>query len=285
MHCDGQPNDGYIDCDCAEPARAAARYCARHASRDGHINGVGRNDHPRAGVPADHRLVSLDPLAVGTRRQVPTPTADIVRYKRLARVRDQGVARNPGGALSHVRKTKPGAARRSRQPGGFDQGWHPVKYPPNPKVSRASGSPPAAVLARHREAAAMTPRAPSQKELRRGGAMWGAPPDAAPARPKMQLVSWKPVVRGSLRGFATVALPIGLKIHDVPVLVGKNGPWASLPCKPQIDRDGRQKTDANGKAAFATVLEWRTRQLSERFSEAVVALVRAAHSGDLDGVP
>jgi hypothetical protein len=128
---------------------------------------------------------------------------------------------------------------------------------------------------------------PSENQPRRAeAATWGARPDASLGRPKLRLLSWKPLVKNNLRGFATVELPIWLKIHHIPVLVGRNGPWASLPSKPQLDRDGRQKTDANGKAAFAPVLEWRSREMSERFSKAVVALVRAAHPDDLnDGAP
>jgi hypothetical protein len=97
----------------------------------------------------------------------------------------------------------------------------------------------------------------------------------------MRLVGWKSLVKGSLRGYATVELPIGLKIHDVPVLIGPNGPWASLPSKPQIDKDGRHKTDANSRAAYSPVLEWRDRTLADP-SAAVVALVHAEYAGDLD---
>jgi hypothetical protein len=99
----------------------------------------------------------------------------------------------------------------------------------------------------------------------------------------MRLLSWRLMAKGSLRGFVTVELPIALKIIDIPVLVGRTGAWANLPSKPQIDREGRQKADANGKALYAPVLEWRSGDLSDRFSEAVVALVRAAHPADLDG--
>jgi hypothetical protein len=106
-----------------------------------------------------------------------------------------------------------------------------------------------------------------------------------PERPRMSLVSWKPIVKGALRGFASIELPIGLKIYDIPVLVGKNGPWAGLPSKPQIDRDGRQKTDVNGKAAYTPMLEWKDRDLSDRFSAAVVGLVRAEHPDDLGNLP
>jgi hypothetical protein len=74
-------------------------------------------------------------------------------------------------------------------------------------------------------------------------------------------------------------LPIGLTINDILVLVGKSGPIATLPGKPQINRDGRQKTDVNGKAQYASILKWCDRHLSSRFSETVVELVHAAHPG------
>jgi hypothetical protein len=123
---------------------------------------------------------------------------------------------------------------------------------------------------------------PSEGELRRGeAATWGRPP--APERPRMRLVSWKPLIKGALRGFATLELPIGLKLIDCPILIGRDGPWASLPSKPQVDKEGRQKVDVNGKRAFEPVLEWRDRALSDRFSDAVVALVRAEHPHAFDG--
>src|SRR5947209_3730444 len=99
----------------------------------------------------------------------------------------------------------------------------------------------------------------------------------------MRLVSWKPLVRGSLRGFATVQLPIGLKLIDCPLLIGPNGPWASVPSKPVLDREGRHARPG-GKPQFAPVLEWGSRELGDRFSVAVIALVRAAHPDAFDGV-
>ena len=113
-------------------------------------------------------------------------------------------------------------------------------------------------------------------------ATWGEP--LATRRPRtIALVAWRPLVKGALRGFATVELPIGLKVIDCPVLVSNGKAWVSLPPKPVLDRDGKHKTGANGKPAYAPILEWRTRDLAERFSAAVVELVRANHPQDLDG--
>lgn len=93
----------------------------------------------------------------------------------------------------------------------------------------------------------------------------------------MRLVAFRPFVKGSLRGFASVELPIGLTIEDCPVLVSGERAWANLPGKPMIDRDGRQVVNGNGKAQYAAVLKWRSRNLSDRFGAAVVELVRATH--------
>jgi len=98
----------------------------------------------------------------------------------------------------------------------------------------------------------------------------------------MRLVSWRPVRKGSLRGFATVRLAIGLTIRDCPVLVGRNGAWATLPGKPQIDAEGRHKKDVNGKPAYVCILEWDSRALSDRFSNGVVSAVRRRCPGDLE---
>jgi hypothetical protein len=131
---------------------------------------------------------------------------------------------------------------------------------------------------------------PAAAQLDRGlAAGWGLrpPPVLAsapvPERPRMRLVTWKPTInKGTLRGFATVELPIGLKLVDCPVFVGPSGPWAALPAKPPLNKGGRQRTDANGKRAFGQLLEWRNRNLSDRFSAALVDLVRREHPEALE---
>lgn len=93
----------------------------------------------------------------------------------------------------------------------------------------------------------------------------------------MRLLGFRPFTSGQLRGFANVELPIGLTIEDCPVFAGgRNGAWATLPAKPVLDREGKQvRTD--GKAQYAAILKWRDRDLGDRFSAALVALVRQQH--------
>jgi hypothetical protein len=124
----------------------------------------------------------------------------------------------------------------------------------------------------------MTPRPPNRSEIAAGNRLL-APRQA----PQMRLLSFRPMVKGALRGFATVELPIGLKIYDVPVLVGRNGAWANLPAKPRLDQDRRQEIGPDGKPAYSAILEWHDRDLQDRFSAAVVELVRSRHPEALDG--
>jgi hypothetical protein len=110
---------------------------------------------------------------------------------------------------------------------------------------------------------------------------WGDRPP--PTLRTIALVAWQPLTKGALRGFASVELPIGLRLIDCPVYVGKNGPFAALPSKPRIDKEGPKRTDPNGKPAYAPVLEWRSRALRDRFSEVVTAAIRRMYPGALNG--
>jgi hypothetical protein len=99
-------------------------------------------------------------------------------------------------------------------------------------------------------------------------------------KPHMRLISFKPLIKGALRGFAHIELPIGLRIADCPVLISHGKAWAPPPSKPVLDREGRH-VEVNGKKQYAPILEWRDRDLADRFSAAVVELVREAHPDGL----
>ncbi len=100
-----------------------------------------------------------------------------------------------------------------------------------------------------------------------------------PDRPRMRLVSFKPVTKGNLRGFAAVELPIGLTIFDCRILVGNNGPWAVLPSKPVLGSEGRDVKPDGRKGQYAPVLLWRSKDRASRFS---ISLVMEAHPGALE---
>ena len=54
--------------------------------------------------------------------------------------------------------------------------------------------------------------------------------------------------------------------------------WATFPGKPQIDREDRLIRQ-DGKAQYAKVLDWSTRDVADQFSQAVIELV-IAHDSD-----
>jgi len=89
--------------------------------------------------------------------------------------------------------------------------------------------------------------------------------------------------RNTLRGFAVIDLPSGLVIRDESIH-GKVGRWwASLPARPVLDAEGRRVRNHTPHAQYAALLGWHDRDLADRFSIAVLDLVRREHAGDLDG--
>jgi hypothetical protein len=96
---------------------------------------------------------------------------------------------------------------------------------------------------------------------------------AAQARPGLRVVDFKPVRKGTLRGFASVKLPNGLVITDVVIGESSGKQWALLPSKAMIDRDGQLMRDAGGKIRYSPVIEWGTPALREEFSRRIAAIV------------
>jgi hypothetical protein len=93
---------------------------------------------------------------------------------------------------------------------------------------------------------------------------------------RLKLIGWRLLKKGSLVGFASVELPIGLQVLDCPVHVSHGRRWAALPAKPQIDGDGTARRDpATGKIAYSPILRWSTEKVRNLFSDRVVELVVA----------
>ena len=93
-------------------------------------------------------------------------------------------------------------------------------------------------------------------------------PDArAGTRPlRVALLEWRPLVRGSLRGFAKIRIGRALIVSDVPVCTSNGRSWASLPAKPMLGADGVALRDADGKIRYVPVLEWANRDARDAFS-------------------
>jgi hypothetical protein len=76
----------------------------------------------------------------------------------------------------------------------------------------------------------------SQASLRAGEPLLHPAPNGHVAvRPRLRLLSFKPLRKNSLIGFANVELPIALLIADIPILTSHGKIWAAMPGKPFLD--------------------------------------------------
>lgn len=100
---------------------------------------------------------------------------------------------------------------------------------------------------------------------------------------RMRLLKWTSKRQGVLRGFADLQLPNGLRIYGCPVLFSHGRAWATFPARPQIGSDG-QVIKVDNKTQYTRLVEWSNRTVADRFSAAVVSLVRVqepdAFAGD-----
>jgi len=95
----------------------------------------------------------------------------------------------------------------------------------------------------------------------------------------LKLLSWKPIRKGSLIGFASVRLGKSLEIDGIPVCATNGKAWASLPAAPMLDSNRTQKISDRGKPLYVPQLRWSDTASRDRFSAGVVALVEAEHPG------
>jgi hypothetical protein len=97
-----------------------------------------------------------------------------------------------------------------------------------------------------------------------------------------RLNDFKPVVKNTLRGFASGRLDFGdgiaFDIAEVAVHQRDGREWAGWPARPLIDRDGQALRDENGKPRYsAPLVRPADRALADRLAAAIIAAVRRAH--------
>ena len=97
-----------------------------------------------------------------------------------------------------------------------------------------------------------------------------------------KIFEFREVRKGSsLRGFVKAQFPGGLIMHDITVLIGERGSWASPPSNPRINADGTVQKTADGKIIYSPIIEFASREVRIRWSDAVIDALRAAHPGVL----
>jgi hypothetical protein len=97
------------------------------------------------------------------------------------------------------------------------------------------------------------------------------------------LRSLRPLKKNTPRGFCTVSFG-ALWIIDCTIHVHANGrAWVGLPGKPVLDEAARHKREPNGKWVYVPMAEWRDRDASDRFSAAVLEILKQKYPHALDG--
>jgi hypothetical protein len=91
-----------------------------------------------------------------------------------------------------------------------------------------------------------------------------------------RILDWRPVVKGSLRGFANVQFPSGTILLDVRLMHTRDW-WVAPPSRPMIGRDGTVLRDANGNILYSEIIEFASKEIRNRWSAAIVDALRAAH--------
>ena len=96
---------------------------------------------------------------------------------------------------------------------------------------------------------------------------------------------FRPVAKPTvLRGWVIVLQPSGQRIHDCGLFCQDGKWWVSPPSKPRIGRDGQQMRDASGKPQWSPVVSFVSREVGNRWSDAVIAALRLSHPHALDQV-
>jgi DNA-binding cell septation regulator SpoVG len=84
-----------------------------------------------------------------------------------------------------------------------------------------------------------------------------------------QIEHWQPRRKGKLFGFVTIRLG-QIKIADIRICDGPNGPFVAMPSSSWTDR--------NGKVNYTPIVSFANKTEGQRFSEALVAQLRTMDS-------
>lgn len=101
-------------------------------------------------------------------------------------------------------------------------------------------------------------------------------PQGIKGAPALILLNWRPFVRRSLRGFASVRYE-KLDIQDVSLHVQGDKRWCALPAKPLLQGDGAAIRNPDGRFRYTSILAWSTKEAAEFFSRWIIAEVERVH--------
>jgi hypothetical protein len=83
--------------------------------------------------------------------------------------------------------------------------------------------------------------------------------------------------RNTLQGFAEAKLPSGMILNDVGIYIDNGRAWATPASKPMLDRNGVALRDDRGKIRYSPVITFSSKEVRDRFSDAIIEAVRVAY--------
>ena len=96
---------------------------------------------------------------------------------------------------------------------------------------------------------------------------------------QVEIAEWKPMDRGTLRGFVNVRIPaLRLTIRDCTVNDTNGRRWIGLPGKAQISSD-RELIKRDGKVQYTPTCQFDSKEVGDAFSTAVLAALDAREAG------
>lgn len=102
-----------------------------------------------------------------------------------------------------------------------------------------------------------------------------APPSRGPAT--VEVSDFKPLQAGSLVGFCDVHQPSGMTLLRCGIFQKDGRIWAAPPSKQIVGRDGAMRRSSDGKAQYEQTATFADRATRARWSDAVIAALKAAY--------
>jgi hypothetical protein len=97
------------------------------------------------------------------------------------------------------------------------------------------------------------------------------PAELLPAtRPMLRVTNVRPLRKNTLVAFVSVEHVSGLILHEVSIH-SRDGKWWASPPARQILIDGRHALDEHGKGRWQPLADFRSRDLRNNWSDAVIA--------------
>ena len=118
------------------------------------------------------------------------------------------------------------------------------------------------------------PRVDGRAAIAQLESLFGDPPPAERGMSAaITCLTFKPLARGSMLGFADLQMPSGLILKGCSLLESNGRRWVNPPGRPQLDADRKAMLDDAGKIIYAVSIDFSTKAIRSRWSAEAVAAI------------